>query len=459
MSRRLFVAKSFILTSISNRFLPSRFSTHTARSVTTMISLPALRSRNYRLFFAGQGISLIGTWMTQLATVWVVYQLTHSAFMLGLVGFTSQIPSFFLAPFGGLIADRYSRRRLLVTTQTLAMLQSLALAFFTLSGTINVWLLLGLGLMQGLINVVDAPTRQTFVKDMIEHPDDLLSAIALNSSLVNGGRLLGPAIAGIVIARIGAGYCFLIDGLSYTAVIAGLLLMRLRPQARLVTNQRPLQSIREGFQYAYGFLPIRSILLLLIAFSLMVMSYSTLMPVFATQVLQGDAHTLGFLLAAAGIGALAGGAYMSTRPTVLGLGRLIAAAPLLAGTGLIVFSLSRTLWLSIPAIMLVGLGSILQISGSNTILQTIVDDDKRGRVMSLFTMSFLGMAPFGNLLSGSLASLIGAPSTFALNGAVCILASILFSRQLPALRQAIRPIYIEKGIVPASRRASSQASN
>jgi MFS family permease len=412
------------------------------------LTLPALRSRNYRLFFAGQGISLVGTWMTQLATVWIAYQLTQSAFILGLVGFVGQIPSFFLAPFGGLIADRYNRHHLLVATQVLAMLQSLALAAFTLAGTINIPLLLGLGFIQGLINVVDAPTRQTFVKDMIERPDDLPSAIALNSSLVNGGRLLGPAIAGIVIARVGAGYCFLIDGMSYIAVIAGLLLMRIKHQPRVLNTAKPLQRLKEGFQYAFQSIPIRSILVLMSVFSLVAMSYSTLMPVFSIQVLHGDAHTLGFLLAASGIGALIGGGYMSTRPSVVGLGKIIAFAPMLCGVGLIGFALSRVIWLSVPAIMLVGLGSILQISASNTVLQTIVDDDKRGRVLSLFTMSFLGVAPFGSLLAGSLAGAIGAPRTFILNGIICIVAAALFLRQLPMLKQHVRPIYIEKGILP-----------
>ena len=413
------------------------------------LTLPALRSRNYRLFFAGQGISLIGTWMTQLSTVWVVYQLTHSAFMLGLVGFVAQIPSFVLAPFGGLIADRYNRHRLLVTTQVLAMLQSLALAAFTLTGTIDIWLLLGLGFAQGLINVVDAPVRQTFVKDMIERPGDLASAIALNSSLVNGARLMGPAIAGLIIARIGAGYCFLIDGISYIAVIAGLLSMRLKSQPRMAITMKPLRRIQEGFNYAFQSLPIRSILLLMALFSLMAMSNSTLMPVFAVQILQVDAHTLGFLLAASGVGALIGGVYMSTRTSVVGLGKVIASAPILCGVGLIGFALSRTVWLSVPLIMLVGLGSILQISASNTVLQTIVEDDKRGRVMSLFTMSFLGMAPFGSLLAGSLASAIGASSTFVLNGSICIVGAVLFARQLPRLKSLVRPIYAEKGILPA----------
>jgi MFS family permease len=412
------------------------------------LTLPALRSRNYRLFFAGQGVSLVGTWMTQVSTAWLVYQLTNSAFMLGLVGFIGQIPSFVLAPFGGLIADRYNRHHLLVMTQGLAMIQSLVLAAFTLAGTINIWLLLGLGSIQGFINVVDAPVRQTFVKDMIERPDDLASAIALNSSLVNGARLIGPAIAGLIIARIGAGYCFLIDGISYSAVIAGLLLMHLKPQPRVLITMNPLQRIQEGFNYAFQSLPIRSILLMMCGFSLVAMSSSTLMPVFAIQILQGDAHTLGLLYAASGVGALSGGVYMSTRLSVLGLSKVVAFAPILCGVGSIGFALSRTLWLSIPAIALVGLGSILQISTSNTILQTIVEDDKRGRVMSLFTMSFLGMAPFGSLLAGSLASAIGAPSTFFVNGSLCILGAVLFTKQLPMLRALVRPIYVEKGILP-----------
>jgi MFS family permease len=384
--------------------------------------------------------------MTQLATVWVVYQLTNSAFMLGLVGFIGQIPSLVLTPFGGLIAERFDRRRLLIITQGLAMVQSLALAAFTLTGTINIWLLLGLGFLQGVINAVDAPTRQTFVKDIIEHPDELASAIALNSSMVNGARLIGPAIAGVVIARIGAGYCFLLDGISYIAVIIGLILMQLKPQPRFASNLRLLESIREGFDYAFASLPIRWILILMTIFSLTTMSYTTLMPVVSTEILHGDAHTLGFLLSAAGVGALLGGAYLSTRSSVVGLGKVVAYAPILCGVGLIGFALSRVLWLSIPALILVGLGSILQISGSNTILQTIVDDDKRGRVLSLFTMSFLGIAPFGSLLAGSLANEIGVPNTFILNGIICILMTAIALKQLPKLKQIVRPIYVKKGI-------------
>ncbi|MBR8830239.1 MAG: Enterobactin exporter EntS [Chroococcopsis gigantea SAG 12.99] len=411
-------------------------------------NLPALRSRNYRLFFAGQGISLIGTWMTQVSTVWLVYQLTHSALILGIVGFISQIASFVFAPFGGVIVDRTHRRTLLIITQALAMAQSLTLAALTLTGAVNIWLIVALSFWQGLITALDAPARQTFVKDMIERSDDLPSAIALNSSLINGARLVGPAIAGIVIARIGAGYCFLIDGISYIAVIAGLLLMRFNKELPIVKGaMNPLGRIKEGFIYAYEFLPIRSILLLMVMFSLMVMPYSTLMPVFAIKILHGDSNTLGMLMAASGIGALSGGIYMISRRTVVGLGKVIAFAPMVSGTGLIAFSLSQALWLSMLTITLVGFGSIIQIASSNTLIQTIVEDDKRGRVMSIYTMSFLGMVPFGNLWSGFLADSIGAANTFTINGIVCLIGAFLFARQLPALRRIVRPIYREKGIV------------
>jgi MFS family permease len=413
------------------------------------LNLPALRSRNYRLFFGGQGLSLIGTWMTQIATVWLVYKLTNSALMLGIVGFTGQIPSFILAPFGGVLVDRRNPHRILITTQVLAMLQSLALAALTLTGVIQIWHILALSLLQGLINAFDAPARQTFVKDIVERPDDLASAIALNSSLVNGARLVGPAIAGVIIARIGTGYCFLVDGISYIAVILALLAMRLnRKQLAAPTTVNALQSIAEGFVYAFGFPPIRAILLLMAVFSLMAMPYATLIPIFATDILHGDAHTLGVLMAASGVGALMGGIYLSTRKTVLGLGRIVAVAPALAGTGLIAFAQSRNLWLSLLFAVFIGLGSILQIASCNTVLQTIVEDNKRGRVLSLFTMAFLGMVPFGNLLFGVLASHIGAPSTLVIGGSVCLVASFIFSRQLPELRQFVRPIYQKAGILP-----------
>ncbi|MEH2307204.1 MFS transporter [Nostoc sp.] len=409
--------------------------------------LPALRSKNYQLFFAGQGISLVGTWMTQLATIWLVYKLTNSALMLGVVGFSSQIPSFFLAPFGGVFVDRFSRYRTLIGTQILAMIQSLTLAVLALTGVIEVWHIIALSLCQGFINALDAPARQAFVPELVERREDLANAIAINSTMINGARLIGPAIGGLLIARVGTGYCFLIDGLSYIAVLAALLAMKVKPWKNVVTDGNPLQKVKEGFVYAFSFPPIRSILLLSTLVSLMGLQNTILVPVIAEQVLKGGAESLGFLMAVSGVGALTGGIYLATRQTILGIGKLIALAPAILGVGLIAFSLSRYLPLSLFTMLFVGLGTILQIAASNTFLQTIVEDDKRGRLMSLYTMSFLGMIPVGNLLGGVLASRIGAPNTLIIDGIACILGSIIFSRQLPALRQIMRPIYEQKGIV------------
>ncbi|MEH1831518.1 MAG: MFS transporter [Nostoc sp.] len=413
--------------------------------------LPALRSKNYQLFFAGQGISLIGTWMTQLATIWLVYNLTNSPLMLGVVGFSSQIPSFFLAPFGGVFVDRFSRYRTLISTQVLAMIQSLTLAVLALTDVIQVWHIIALSLFQGFINALDAPARQAFVPELVERREDLANAIAINSTMINGARLIGPAIGGLLIARVGTGYCFLIDGLSYIAVIAALLAMKVKPWKNSVINGNPLQKVKEGFVYAFSFPPIRSILLLSALVSLMGLQNTILVPVIAEQVLKGGAESLGFLMAASGVGALTGGIYLATRQTILGIGKLIALAPAILGIDLIAFSLSRFLPLSLFTMLFVGLGTILQIAASNTFLQTIVEDDKRGRLMSLYRMSFLGMIPVGNLLGGVLASHIGAPNTLIIDGIVCILGSIIFSRQLPALRQIMRPIYEQKGILISNK--------
>ena len=413
--------------------------------------LPALRSKNYQLFFAGQGISLIGTWMTQLATIWLVYNLTNSPLMLGVVGFSSQIPSFFLAPFGGVFVDRFSRYRTLIGTQILAMIQSLTLAVLALTGVIQVWHIIALSLFQGFINALDAPARQAFVPELVERREDLANAIAINSTMINGARLIGPAIGGLLIANVGTGYCFLIDGLSYIAVIAALLAMKVKPWKNSVTDGNPLQKVKEGFVYAFSFPPIRSILLLSALVSLMGLQNTILVPVIAEQVLKGGAETLGFLMAASGVGALTGGIYLATRQTILGIGKLIALAPAILGIGLIAFSLSRFLPLSLFTMLFVGLGTILQIAASNTFLQTIVEDDKRGRLMSLYTMSFLGVIPVGNLLGGLLASHIGATNTLIIDGIVCILGSIIFSRKLPALRKIMRPIYERKGIVISNK--------
>lgn len=413
--------------------------------------IPAFRSRNYRLFFIGQGISLIGSWMTQLATIWLVYHLTNSPVMLGVVGFTSQIPSFFLSPFGGVFVDRFSRHRTLIGTQILAMIQSLTLAVLALSGVIQVWHIIALSLFQGFINAVDAPARQAFVPELIEKRDDLANAIAINSTMFNGARLIGPAIGGLLIAQVGAAYCFLIDGLSYIAVIIALLAMNIKSNKYQVSSANPLKQIKDGFNYAFGFPPIRAILILSALVSFMGMQYTIIVPIFAEKILQGDAQTLGFLMAASGVGALSGGIYLATRQTIVGLGKLIAFGPTILGCGLIAFSLSRFLPLSLFSLLFVGLGTILQIAAGNTVLQTIVDDDKRGRVMSIYTMSFLGTIPFGNLLAGFLANHIGATNTLIIDGIACILGSVFFMRQLPALRRSIRPIYEQKGIVTSGK--------
>ena len=409
--------------------------------------LPALKSRNYRLFFAGQGVSLIGTWMTQIATVWLVYNLTHSAFMLGIIGFTSQIPSFVLAPFGGVIVDRFDRHRILIWTQALAMIQSLVLAALALSGVIQIWHLIILSFVQGLINAVDAPARQTFAVELVERREDLANAIAINSTMFNGARLIGPAIGGLVIARVGEAYCFLIDGLSYIVVIIALLAMRFKPKERLITTRSLWQDVKDGIYYVSRSLPIRSILLLSALVSLMGMQYIVLVPIFADKILRGNVQTLGFLMAASGVGALLGGIYLISRHTVVGLGKLIIIGPISLGIGLIIFALSRFLLLSLGAMFLVGLGTILQIASGNTILQTIVDDDKRGRVMSLYTMSFLGMAPFASLLGGTLATHIGAANTLLIGGVSCIMGAVFFIQKFPELRSIVRKIYKQKGII------------
>ena len=414
------------------------------------VILRALNSRNYRLFFIGQAISLIGTWMTQVATIWLVYHLTNSALLLGVVGFSSQIPSFVISPFGGILVDRWNRHQILIITQILAMIQSLALAVLALTGIIDISHIILLSVFQGFINAFDSPARQAFVTEMVERKEDLGNAIALNSSIFNGARLVGPAIAGVLIATVGAAMCFLIDGLSYIAVIASLLAMKLKPRKIAKQTTNVWERLKEGFIYAFGFPPIRAILLLLALFSFMGMPYTVLVPIFATTILHGGAETLGFLMAAVGVGALVGGIYLSSRQSVLGLGKIIAFSPAFLGLALIIFSQSRILWLSLLLMLIVGCASILQIASSNTILQTIVEEDKRGRLMSLYTMSFLGVLPFGNLAAGALANKIGAPSTVMIGGIFCIIGSMFFAKQLPELRRLVRPVYNQLGLISNS---------
>ncbi|MCL4377955.1 MAG: MFS transporter [Actinobacteria bacterium] len=410
--------------------------------------LRSLNYRNYRLFFAGQGISLIGTWMQQIALSWLVYKLTNSALLLGLVGFFGQVPAFVITPFTGVLVDRWNRHRILVATQTLSMIQAFILAFLTLTGHILVWHILSLSLGLGLVNAFDMPARQAFVIEMVEKKEDLSNAIALNSAMVNGARLIGPAVAGILVASVGEGICFLINGISFIAVIIALLSMKVKKILFKVSINNIPKDIKEGFKYSFGFSPIRSILLLLGLVSLMGMPYTVLMPIFAKDILHGGSHTLGFLMASAGIGAIIGGVYLASRKTVLGLGKIIAISAGIFGAGLIAFSFSKNLWLSLSMILIVGFGMIVQIASSNTILQTITEEDKRGRVMSFFTMAVMGMSPFGNLLAGLLANKIGAPNTILISGAFCILGAVVFSTRLPLLRKIVHPIYVRKGVMP-----------
>lgn len=410
----------------------------------------ALRHRNYRLFFVGQSISLIGTWMTRIATSWLVYRLTHSAMLLGTVGFVGQVPAFLLGPFAGVLIDRVDRHRLLVLTQVLAMVQSLALAALTLSGRITLGEIIALSAFQGVINAFDMPARQSFVIKMVERREDLGNAIALNSSMVNGARIIGPSIAGVLIAVVGEGWCFLADGVSYLAVIASLLLMVLSPHPSVEKSSRPgaLAQFREGWRYVVGFAPIRKTLSLLTLVSLVGMPYTVLMPVFATRVLHGGPGTLGMLMTATGAGALIGALFLASRKSVLGLEWTIPSAAALFGAGLIAFACSHWLWLSLPLLMATGFGFMVQMAASNTLLQTIVEEDKRGRVMSFYAMSLMGTTPFGSLLAGTAASRIGAPNTLLLGGVGCLLGAAWFVRGLPALQQTLRPIYIRLGILP-----------
>ena len=406
----------------------------------------SLQYRNYRLFFSGQSISLIGTWMQRIATPWLVYSLTDSVFLLGLVGFAGQIPTFLLSPFAGVLVDRWNRYSILIVTQILAMIQAFVLTFLYFNKSLEIWHIIVLSIFLGLINAFDTPARQSFVVDMIEKKEDLGNAIALNSSMVNGARLFGPAIAGVLISFTGEGMCFLVNGLSYIFVIAFLLMMKISPRKVKARSTHVMHELKDGFKYTFGFAPIRSIILLLALVSLMGMPYTVLMPYFAKSVLHGGPHTFGFLMGATGVGALVGAFYMASRKSVLGLGKFVPLFASVFGFGLVSFALSHSFYLSMAILFITGLGMIMQMTSSNTILQTIVDDDKRGRVMSFYTMAFMGTAPFGSLLAGALASKIGAPNTLIIGGTFCILGAIVFARKLPELKIMVHPIYTKLGI-------------
>ena len=397
--------------------------------------------------FRGQSISLVGTWMTRVATSWLVYRLTGSALLLGVVGFAGQIPTFLLAPFAGVLVDRVDRRRLLVWTQGLAAVQSLAIAGLTLAHVITVREIVLLSALQGFINAFDMPARQSFLVQMVEDRQDLGNAIALNSSIVNLARLVGPALAGMIIAAVGEGLCFAIDGVSYVAVIASLLMMRVAPLSRKPQTTSMLAQLKEGWSYVIHFRPIRSILTLFALISLMGMPFLVLMPVFASQVLHGGPHTLGFLMGASGVGALVSAVSLALRKSVRGLTSMIQVAAAVFGTGLVLFGLSKLLWLSILLMVITGFGMMQGLAASNTVIQTLVPEDKRGRVMSFYTVAFVGMAPFGSLLAGGLAHRVGAPHAVMITGAFCIAGAVWFTIELPSMRAVMRPIYVEMGIL------------
>ena len=410
----------------------------------------ALQHRNYRLFFSGQTVSLIGTWITRIATSWLVYRLTGSVFLLGVVGFFGQVPTLVLAPFAGVLVDRWNRHRILLVTQALSMLQSVALAVLTFTGIITVTDVLILQVVQGIINAFDTPARQAFVVEMVRDRVDLPNAIALNSSMVNASRVIGPSIGGILIAAVGEGWCFALDAVSYIAVIASLLAMQVETKPARVSKTRALEELKAGFNYVTRFPPARDSLLLLALVGTMGMPYTVLMPAIASTVLHGGPHTLGYLMTASGIGALAGAVYLASRTTVLGLGRAIVRATITFGAALVAFSFSNRLWLSLLILPFVGGGMMIEMASTNTILQTIVDDEMRGRVMAFFTMAFLGTAPLGSLMAGLLADHIGPMKTVMIGGTACVIAGVIFAVRIPTLREHVRPIYIERGILAAA---------
>jgi len=408
----------------------------------------ALHHRNYRLFFAGQSVSLVGTWVTRIATSWMVYRLTGSELLLGLTGFAGQIPLLILAPFAGVLADRWNRHHILVVTQILSALQSMALAALALTDTITVTHIILLQVAQGIINSFDTPTRQAFVAEMVEDRADLPNAIALNSSMFNASRIVGPAIGGMIIAAVGEAWCFVIDAVSYIAVILSLLAMRLPARPVVTERSRLVDELQSGVGYVFGFAPVRELLLNVALIGTMGMPYAVLMPVFAAKILHGNAHTQGWLMTASGIGALLGTIYLASRHTVVGLGKVIVAATMLLSAGLMIFSFSNVLWLSLAALPLVGAGMMLQSASANTILQTVVDEHMRGRVMAFYSVAVLGTQPIGSLIAGFLAERIGAPRTILIGAIACVFAGLWFAMRRPLLARHVRPIYVERGILP-----------
>ena len=403
--------------------------------------LRAFKYRNYRLFFGGQCISLVGTWMQTVALSWLVYRLTGSTLLLGVTGFASQAPSLLLVPLTGVAADRFDRRRLIITTQVLAMLQALALGLLVLYGRPQVWQLVALAGVLGVINAFDIPARQSFVVELVEKREDLANAIALNSSMFNAARLVGPSLAGVFIAAFGEGVCFLANGLSYIAVIAALLAMRVKPRPAAMDAGHPDRGFLKGVSYAFGFPPIKYIMLLLALGSLLGMPYAILMPAYVGEILHGGPKTLGFLMACSGCGALAGALRLAGRRNADGLERGIPLYTGLFGAGLLGFSFSGNFYLAAAFLFLASFGMISFMASANTVIQTLVDEDKRGRVMALYTVAFMGMAPFGSLLAGWTAGRLGVAHTISLSGFFVLAGTAVFASRMKMITAHAAPVY------------------
>ncbi|MGC9196573.1 MAG: MFS transporter [Syntrophobacteraceae bacterium] len=406
----------------------------------------ALRHRNYRLFFFGQGISLIGTWTQQIALSWLVYRLTGSTVLLGTVAFCSQIPMLFLGPFAGVCADRFDRKKLLFWTQALAMVQAFVLAGLVLCGVIRTWEIVALSCMIGVIYAFDIPIRQSFVLAMVDKRDDLGNAIALSSAMFNGARLLGPAIAGILISAFGEGICFLINAFSFIAVLAALQAIKVAKRQPNGRKGRVFGEFREAAVYARRFEPIFAILVMLSVFALAGSPYTVLMPAFVKNVLHGNADTYGFLMSSSGLGAIAGTIYLASRKNAQGLIKAIPAAMGLFGAAMVAFSLSRASSTCVFFIFFASFSMMIQIASSNTIIQTVVDEDKRGRVMSLYAMSLMGVMPFGGLLAGSIAGKISVRYTLLAGAVICMVAAVVFSSRLSRLTRMLQPLFTNQPV-------------
>ncbi|MFH2045053.1 MAG: MFS transporter [Pseudomonadota bacterium] len=397
----------------------------------------SLKHKNFRLFFAGQSFSLIGTWIQRIAISWLVYKLTNSVFLLGVVGFCDQISTFLLSPLAGVLTDRWNRYHILIATQFLAALQALILVYIYFYGNINIWHIIILSIFLGSINAFDIPARHSLLLEMIEKKEDLGNAIALNSSMFNAARLLGPSIAGILIATTGEGICFIINALSYIVIVTSLLKMNIAPRIINKKTTHVFTELKEGFSYAFSFRPLKNIILLFALVGLMGMPYSVLLPAFAKEILHGSSDTYGFLMGASGLGALMGALYLASKNSIRGLWKIIPSSTSIFGIGLILFSFSRSFLLSMALMVLIGFGMMLQMASSNTILQTIVEDDKRGRVLSIYIMALMGTVPFGSLLAGGTAKYLGVPFTLSIGGITCVLGALIFAKKLPELRETV----------------------